>query len=164
MKRFRPYSAGFIFLYVLIAIAVVDAGYTLYGQVTGNINTYMANFSIFSYLVAAMGIAQKLLSLGNYIYQGFAAGTQPLMGYNYGAKNFPRMKAILRSGVMIVTCTELVLMVLYGAFAPFIVQTPRYGISFALSNMSAKTSNSKEPFFNTNSLSCSDCCISKIFI
>ena len=71
--------------------------------------------------VAAMGIAQKLLSLGNYIYQGFAAGTQPLMGYNYGAKNFPRMKAILRSGVMIVTCTELVLMVLYGALAPLLI-------------------------------------------
>ena len=35
--------------------------------------------------VAAMGIAQKILSLGNYIYQGFAAGTQPIMGYNYGA-------------------------------------------------------------------------------
>ena len=71
--------------------------------------------------VAAMGIAQKLLSLGNYIYQGFAAGTQPLMGYNYGAKNYQRMKAILRSGVMIVTCTELVLMVLYGALAPFLI-------------------------------------------
>ena len=71
--------------------------------------------------VAAMGIAQKLLSLGNYIYQGFAAGTQPLMGYNYGAKNYQRMKAILRSGVMIVTCTELVLMVLYGALAPLLI-------------------------------------------
>ena len=37
--------------------------------------------------VAAMGTAQKLLSLGNYIYQGFASGTQPIMGYNYGARN-----------------------------------------------------------------------------
>ncbi|MBR1422959.1 MAG: hypothetical protein IJ571_05915 [Ruminococcus sp.] len=50
-------------------------------------------------MVAAMGIAQKLLSLDNYIYQGFTAGTQPLMGYNYGAKNYPRMKAILKAGV-----------------------------------------------------------------
>ncbi len=71
--------------------------------------------------VAAMGIAQKLLSLGNYIYQGFAAGVQPLMGYNYGAKNYPRMKAILRSGVMTVTCTELVLMLVYGIFAPVLI-------------------------------------------
>ncbi len=71
--------------------------------------------------VAAMGIAQKLLSLGNYIYQGFAAGTQPLMGYNYGAKNYPRMKAILRSGVMIVTGTEVFLMAVYGTLAPLLI-------------------------------------------
>ena len=71
--------------------------------------------------VAAMGIAQKLLSLGNYIYQGFAAGTQPLMGYNYGAGNFRRMKDILRAGVCIVTGTELFLMMACGAFAPFFV-------------------------------------------
>ncbi|MBQ8967146.1 MATE family efflux transporter [Ruminococcus sp.] len=71
--------------------------------------------------VAAMGVAQKLLSLGNYIYQGFAAGTQPLMGYNYGAKNYPRMKAILRCGVCIVTCTELALMLIYGIFAPQLI-------------------------------------------
>ena len=46
--------------------------------------------------VAAMGIAQKILSLGNYIYQGFAAGTQPIMGYNYGAANYKRMRDVLR--------------------------------------------------------------------
>ncbi len=71
--------------------------------------------------VAAMGIAQKLLSLGNYIYQGFASGTQPIMGYNYGARNYPRMRSVLKSGVMIVTCTELFLMLVYGAFAPFFI-------------------------------------------
>ena len=71
--------------------------------------------------VAAMGIAQKLLSLGNYVYQGFAAGVQPLMGYNYGAKNYHRMKAILRAGVFTVTGTEIFLMLIYGAFAPLLV-------------------------------------------
>ena len=29
--------------------------------------------------VTAMGIAQKVLSLGSYVYQGFASGTQPIM-------------------------------------------------------------------------------------
>ncbi len=71
--------------------------------------------------VAAMGIAQKVLSLGNYVYQGFASGTQPIMGYNYGAKNSERMKAILKAGVMTVTATELVLMVLYGSLAPALI-------------------------------------------
>ena len=68
--------------------------------------------------VAAMGIAQKILSLGNYIYQGFAAGTQPIMGYNYGARNYGRMIAVLRAGVCVVSATELAVMAVCGIFAP----------------------------------------------
>lgn len=71
--------------------------------------------------VAAMGIAQKIMSLGNYIYQGFGAGAQPLMGYNYGAKNYPRMMALLKSGVLVVTGVELCVMAVYGIFAPWLV-------------------------------------------
>lgn len=71
--------------------------------------------------VAAMGISQKILSFGNYIYQGFAAGVQPLMGYNYGAKNHDRMLKILRSGIMIVSGCELGVMIICGIFAPFLI-------------------------------------------
>ncbi len=71
--------------------------------------------------VAAIGIAQKIMSLGNYIYQGFASGTQPIMGYNYGAKNYPRMMSVLKAGIIVVSCTELVVMSLYGIFAPFLI-------------------------------------------
>ena len=71
--------------------------------------------------VAAMGVAQKILSLGSYIYQGFAAGTQPIMGYNYGAKNHRRMIAVLRSGVLVVSGTELCVMAAYALCAPALV-------------------------------------------
>ena len=71
--------------------------------------------------VAAMGIAQKILSLGNYVYQGFAAGTQPIMGYNYGAKNYRRMIDVLKAGVMVCSGTELCIMVVYGIFAPQLI-------------------------------------------
>lgn len=71
--------------------------------------------------VAAMGIAQKILSLGNYIYQGFAAGTQPIMGYNYGAGNYKRMKDVLRAGILVVSGTELCVMAVYGIFAPQLI-------------------------------------------
>lgn len=71
--------------------------------------------------VAAMGIAQKVLSLGSYVYQGFASGTQPIMGYNYGAKAYDRMRQVLRAGVTVVTCIELVLMCCYGSFAPLLI-------------------------------------------
>ena len=71
--------------------------------------------------VAAMGIAQKILSLGNYVYQGFAAGTQPIMGYNYGAKNYRRMIDVLKAGVMVCSGTELCIMAVYGVFAPKLI-------------------------------------------
>ena len=71
--------------------------------------------------VTAMGIAQKVLSLGNYVYQGFASGTQPIMGYNYGAGNTDRMRKILKAGVLTVTGTETVLMLLYCIFAPQLI-------------------------------------------
>ena len=71
--------------------------------------------------VAAMGVAQKLLSVGNYVYQGFAAGTQPIMGYNYGAKNYSRMMKVLKSGLLVVTGTELFIMAVFGIFAPQLI-------------------------------------------
>ena len=71
--------------------------------------------------VAAMGIAQKLMSLGNYIYQGFAAGVQPIMGYNYGAKDHRRMLDILKAGLLIVSGTEIAVMLIYGIFAPLLI-------------------------------------------
>ena len=71
--------------------------------------------------VAAMGVAQKILSLGNYIYQGFASGTQPIMGYNYGAKNYKRMIDVLKAGLLVVSSTELFVMAVYALFAPFLI-------------------------------------------
>ena len=71
--------------------------------------------------VTAMGLAQKILTLGNYVYQGFASGTQPLMGYNYGAKNYRRMLDVLKAGLLIVSGTELCIMALYALFAPHLI-------------------------------------------
>ncbi len=71
--------------------------------------------------VAAMGIAQKIMSLGNYIYQGFASGTQPIMGYNYGAKNYKRMISVLWAGLAVCGGTELFVMAVYGIGAPYLI-------------------------------------------
>ena len=71
--------------------------------------------------VAAMGVAQKIMTLGNYIYQGMASGTQPIMGYNYGAKNHKRMLQVLKAGVMVTSSIELCVMVVFGVFAPYLI-------------------------------------------
>lgn len=46
--------------------------------------------------VAAMGIVMKVNLIAVLILVGFAFGAQPLIGYNYGAKNKSRLKEILR--------------------------------------------------------------------
>ncbi len=71
--------------------------------------------------VAGMGISQKVMSFGSYIYQGFAAGLQPLMGYNCGAKNFDRMLKLLKANVLVTGAVEIVVMVVFGIFAPVII-------------------------------------------
>ena len=71
--------------------------------------------------VAAMGISQKIMSFGSYIYQGFAAGCQPLMGYNYGAKNYRRMLDCLKAGVLVTSGIELCVLAVYGTLAPILI-------------------------------------------
>ncbi len=71
--------------------------------------------------VAAMGVSQKIMSFGSYIYQGMASGTQPIMGYSYGAKNYTRMISVLKAGVLVVSATELFVMAIYSIFAPFLI-------------------------------------------
>lgn len=46
--------------------------------------------------VAAMGIAMKVNLIAVLVMVGFAFGGQPLIGYNYGAKNRQRLKQALR--------------------------------------------------------------------
>ena len=51
MKKFRPYQAGFIVLYVLGFLCIGDAAYSLISQ-----NEYMQSFSMFSYLIAILAV------------------------------------------------------------------------------------------------------------
>ena len=52
---------------------------------------------------------------------GIAQGAQPVLSYNYGAKNYRRMLEVLRAGIGVVSGTELCIMAVYGLFAPQLV-------------------------------------------
>ena len=56
MKKYRPYKPGFIVLYVLGLLSISDAVYTLVSQTLGRSDAYIANFSLFSYLIAVLAI------------------------------------------------------------------------------------------------------------
>jgi putative MATE family efflux protein len=57
------------------------------------LNNFTAGFG--SDAVAAMGIAYKVNMIPLQIALGISQGIMPLIGYNYTAKNYPRMKAFL---------------------------------------------------------------------
>lgn len=50
--------------------------------------------------VAAMGIVTRVFAIATYIVFGYSKGLQPIVGYNYGAKNFNRLKEIMKVSII----------------------------------------------------------------
>lgn len=63
--------------------------------------------------LAGMGISLKLMFIGTFIFMGFAAGCQPLVGFNYGAKNCSRVREIFKTGMMMTFGIGVVLTVIF---------------------------------------------------
>lgn len=58
------------------------------------VNNYLMTYG--DNAIGAMGIANKVISLVTLLLVGFASGSQPLLGYCYGAKNHKRLNELLR--------------------------------------------------------------------
>lgn len=56
MKKFRPYKAGYIVLYILGFLCIGDAVHAMVSQALGTANEYMQSFSMFSYLIALLAL------------------------------------------------------------------------------------------------------------
>ncbi|MDT6981508.1 MATE family efflux transporter [Levilactobacillus zymae] len=83
------------------------------------LNSYLAAYG--AQAVAAMGIVQKIYMVVMMVMIGFAFGAQPLIGYNYGAKNWSRLRAILRFDLKIEVGYALVCALLLIIFAPQLI-------------------------------------------
>jgi putative MATE family efflux protein len=68
-------------------------------------------------VVAGLGVASRIVTIGTFIFMGIAAGCQPLVGYNYGAKNFKRVDSIIRHGMYVTAFIGLLLGVSMWLFA-----------------------------------------------
>ncbi|KRK80409.1 MATE family efflux transporter [Companilactobacillus nodensis] len=86
---------------------------------TAVINRYLESYGAVQ--IAAMGIVLKVYMIIMLIMVGFAFGAQPLIGYNFGAKNFDRFKKIIRFDLLVEMVYALVLAVILMIFAPQIV-------------------------------------------
>ena len=72
--------------------------------------------------VAAMGIALKVNMITALVLVGFAFGGQPLVGYNYGAKNEKRLKNILKFAYLFEIGLGLLFTIIMCIFAPQIIK------------------------------------------
>ncbi len=89
-----------------------------------SISNIIYNFYLTDYgndAVAAMGIATKGTFMIIMVIMGFAMGAQPLLGYAFGAKNFDRLKALLKYTLTTTVIMGLVIMSVMIAIAPSFV-------------------------------------------
>lgn len=66
--------------------------------------------------IAALGVASRVFSIPIFVFIGIAVGVQSLIGFNYGARNFPRMKEAIRTSILISISLGLVFTVLFALF------------------------------------------------
>lgn len=83
-------------------------------------NRYLITYGSAS--VAAMGIALKISLVTNMIVAGLAFGAQPLIGYNYGAKDRRRFQETIRFDILVVAGFSLCATILLIVFAPFLIR------------------------------------------
>jgi len=78
-------------------------GVTLARQGTVSLLTIVLNNTLFAYggelAVAVYGIANRILMFANFPVLGITQGFLPIAGYNYGAKNWQRVKDIIYASV-----------------------------------------------------------------
>lgn len=84
------------------------------------LNNYLALYG--DDAVAAMGVAMRANTLVVMLQIGLAAGVQPLIGYNYGAGNYRRMRSVMKFAMGSTVVLGSALTLLYFLFTRGIVQ------------------------------------------
>lgn len=71
--------------------------------------------------IAAMGIVLRIVTLGTNVVFGYMKGLQPLAGFNYGAKNYERVREAIKASVKWTNVFCVVWTVMVYIFAPSIL-------------------------------------------
>jgi len=72
--------------------------------------------------IAAMGIAMKVNMIVMLVMVGFSFGAQPIIGYNYGAKNMKRMRNTIRFALVFEISLALVMSLVLTILSPNILR------------------------------------------
>ncbi|XVG96437.1 MATE family efflux transporter [Eubacteriales bacterium KG125] len=71
--------------------------------------------------IAAMGIVLRIVTLGTNVVFGYMKGLQPLAGFNYGAKNYERVRGAIKASIKWTNVFCIVWTVIVYIFAPSIL-------------------------------------------
>lgn len=84
---------------------------TLIFQILTSLGITLINFKAKEYgdsAIAGMGAVTRIISMGSLMVFGFIKGFQPVAGYNFGAKNYDRLKGAIKTSVIWSTCFCLI--------------------------------------------------------
>ena len=71
--------------------------------------------------IAAMGIVLRIVTLGTNVVFGYMKGLQPLAGFNYGAKNYERVREAIKASIKWTSVFCIVWTLIIYVFAPSIL-------------------------------------------
>lgn len=71
--------------------------------------------------IAAMGIVLRIVTLGTNVVFGYMKGLQPLAGFNYGAKNYERVREAIKASIKWISVFCIVWTLIIYVFAPSIL-------------------------------------------
>ena len=89
-----------------------------------SVSTIILNVCLVAYgdrVVAAMGVASKVIMMVVLVQLGLGQGIQPLLGYNYGARRWDRFKAVMRLSCFAGLGMGVILTLLCGVFSEELV-------------------------------------------
>ncbi len=106
-----------------ISSFITQISITVVMGVTNNLLTKYGADSIYGAEIplTAMGIVMKVNQILISILVGIAAGSQPIIGYNYGAKNYKRVKKTLGIAVISAEVVTLIAFIIFQFFQMSII-------------------------------------------
>ena len=98
---------------------------TFINEFTGSMAIMLLNKGLYAlggnYVIAVYGIVFKLTSFIQRLVAGFSRGSQPLIGFNSGAKNYKRVIGTLKWGLIYSSILAVVLSIIMIIFSKFFV-------------------------------------------
>jgi putative MATE family efflux protein len=83
------------------------------------LNTFLSAFD--DVAIAAMGVAMKATSILTFMQMGLGIGVMPLIGYNFGAKQYDKMKKVLLFTIECTVAIGIVLGIVFFIFTKQII-------------------------------------------